>query len=812
MHRFLILTSIQHKKMAEESLKAVFGEEGIHSWQENAFSVRVEGSGTASVEIFHREEAEDFEQKHLHLLHEVYSGLDYDDPETAKLIRVQLAIINAVIVIQTATAVKPYNEDPWYRMLVSLTRQLNGVAMLEDHSLLDGMGRVIVHPDGKKGDADFRPFAAEKMVLGIPPTSEEGRLRKAASISRLTALGIGTNGHLPELPPSDALIMRTRMEVAQRAATALIVIQFACDIAYEQLPVEKARQAARENLRKYGLKSRMTEREKDFLSAAEPGKAEAALIIWHYEACWVLMWALNLVEALPFPDRICDTRVAIATLFSCSNFIDFYKETRLREAREILDEADLNYHFQWASTQSRLDGQEPAAGMNPGVIMERERGFDWLLRLDENDWDVIAATDVGPENELLINGRIHLEGVSNCTFQSHEDLLEDDSYCFYGYETVPGAQIDMWGKTASFRAQVSPKGTPVVLKEGELEDSDTLTRLKKAEHALAECQRVLESLQEEAMPRVDPSLDLELQKHYDARGLFEQVQALAAVFANKELDFAQQCEQFAPIFAQMSRLLKEPAASMPREYRQLNNAYGMTLFQLYIRITGIRDKADKDGLSLSADFTRAADELQSVLEAALPEEEAHAFSDEERSQINELTSVLNDPALSFDRRAAAGRRLWDDQRIAVDDRIDFVEAVIDLATELIEEAEAQTEQLMDDLAVIENRTWEDPEPAVLAINRQIMLLKEMEGALTGPFINLLTESPIRTGNEKSATQRAMDFFLDVVEVAVRESEVTGAYNGTMTLLFRNTPQGEMGQAIRVWLDDGLITGILPSWK
>jgi len=815
MRVFFILASLQHRKTVEESLKSVFAAGDIHSWQENAFSARIDGRGTASIDVFHRDGDEDFDEKHLHSLRAFYFGLDYDDAKTATFVRMQLAVVNTVIVINTTTAYEPREDDPWYRALLGLTAAVSGIARLEDGCLLDKTGQVIVFPDGKKGDADFQPVAAEKMVIGTPFASEEGRIRKSASMEKLKALGIRTIDHLPELPPSDVASLPTRLEIAQRAATVLIIIQFACDVAYEQMAIEDARRATQENLEKYGLKRHLTKREKMFLSAPVPDRTEATQIIWHYEACWVLMWALHLVDELPFPNSICNTQTAIAILFSCPDFRAFYNRTKVRGVSKILDEADLNYRYNWACTQSRLDGEEPAAEMNASVIIERKRAFDWLFGLAESDWDVMVAAKDATGNALVVKGEILIDGVTHCAFRSHEDILEDDSYCFYGYETLPGARIDMWGNTVAFRAQVSPKGTPIVLKKGELETCGALTRLHQAESVLEECQEALAALQEQAMPKVDASHNLEIQKHYDAKGLFEQIQAFAAIRANKELAFAQQCEQFVPVFFAMTRIVKEAAANMPEALKQEDNAYGMTLFQLYAQVAGVRGRVEKEGLSLSDAFIRAAYDLQLAVEEAyedLAETEEYEFSEAETAEIERLKQKSSDSFSSFETRVDAARRLWEDTRLDVSDRIDYVDAIIDLATDMIHETDNETKQLMDGLAVAESGKWKNPEPAIAAINHQVTLLKEMQGAMTGPFISLLTESPMRGQEEKSATQQAMGFVLDAVEVAVRESEVTGAFGRTMALLFRHTPPGQRSHAIRVWLDDGLVTGILPSWK
>ena len=212
---------------------------------------------------------------------------------------------------------------------------------------------------------------------------------------------------------------------------------------------------------------------------------------------------------------------------------------------------------------------------------------------------------------------------------------------------------------------------------------------------------------------------------------------------------------------------------------------------------------------------QAAYNLQLAVEEAyeeLAESEEVELTDEEQAEVNRLEKELGNTGIPFEQRIRAARQLWGDARLDVGDRIDYVDTVIDLATEMLSDAEVETEKLMDDLLMIENRQWDHPEPAIAAISRQIDVLKEMQGHMTGPFINLLAESPLKSAEGKSAIQQAMEFVLESVEVVVRESEETDDFDGSMSLLFRNAPPDRKGHAIRVWMDDDLITGMLHSWK
>ncbi|MDL2283555.1 DUF4272 domain-containing protein [Oxalobacter sp. OttesenSCG-928-P03] len=815
MNFLTILASVQHNGQVAAALGRIFASFEPVSDQENLFQVKTAEGNEAQVRILFHERSGDAGDIWLRGLRDFYVTLPYQDAAIKPLVLTQLSVVNVIVVARTEADFDGSEDDPLYGKFMALARELDGIVYLEDSTLTDRTGKVIVYPDGRKGEADFMPVAAEKMVIGTPPQSTEGMDRKTASIEKLKARGIRTIDHLPELPPAAAINPRTRIAAARRAATALVIIQFACDIAHDQMDIDESRALTLENLKKYRLEPFMTERERAFLYAREPDRTEATQIVWQYEAYWVLIWALNLLDELSFPDSICDTDAAIAALFSSVDIRAFYRKTEMRAISEILDEADLNYRCNWACTQSRLDGEEPAGGMNPGVVMERKRAFDWLLRLAENDWDAIAGSDGDQQNELLIGGDIIIEGVTHCVFQSHEDVLEDDSWCFYGYKTAPGAQIRVWDRTVSFRAQVSPKGTPIVLKSRQGEEDGSPAQMEGVMALLEECQEVLVELQKQAMPRADMSRNMEIQQYYDAQGLFEQLQAFAAVFADSALDFAEQCEKLTPLFIEMKRIVADAAESMPEEFRREDNGYGLTLFQLFTQVAGVRGRVEKEGLSLSDAFTRAAYDLQLAVEEAydaLAETREYVMTDEDEIEIRHLENELNNRDLPVKRRIRAARLLWDDARLDVSRRIDYVDAVIDLATAMISDAEDETEKLMDDLIMIESHQWDNPEPAIAAINRQIELLGEMQGDMTGPFINLLSESPIKDAEGKSTMQQAMDFMLESVEVTVRESEETAGFEGSMSLLFRDAPADRKGHAIRVWMDDGLITGMLPSWK
>ncbi|MBZ5782480.1 DUF4272 domain-containing protein, partial [Klebsiella aerogenes] len=58
----------------------------------------------------------------------------------------------------------------------------------------------------------------------------------------------------------------------------------------------------------------LTPNEREIMAPAQPSREVIAKFGWRYEAAYLLEWALGLVDALPFPDAICDVPLTSRTL------------------------------------------------------------------------------------------------------------------------------------------------------------------------------------------------------------------------------------------------------------------------------------------------------------------------------------------------------------------------------------------------------------------------------------------------------------------------------------------------------------------
>ena len=209
--------------------------------------------------------------------------------------------------------------------------------------------------------------------------------RKAASIARLQTAGIPYIDHLPMIEPASEVRIRSAEEIAQRAIACLITIQAACDRNAGNYSPDTA-QWCQQLLEQYGI-TQLTPAEVRILS--NQGEQQDVInMVWKYEAYWVLLWALGIVETLDFPDHTIDCDFAIEAVSRHEDFAAFLQHVRLRDIHSILDEADLIYRYHWACVDARLKQAPMPASMNASVVMERHAALNWLIDNDgQNDWD-----------------------------------------------------------------------------------------------------------------------------------------------------------------------------------------------------------------------------------------------------------------------------------------------------------------------------------------------------------------------------------------------------------------------------------------
>ncbi|MGE6353426.1 DUF4272 domain-containing protein [Flavobacterium sp. NPDC079362] len=213
---------------------------------------------------------------------------------------------------------------------------------------------------------------------------EDQKLRKENNEKILENYTIKINRNLPCIESESETTLRTPKEIAQRVSVLAVVNL----VAFNSISPEEAT----EYLQNYKLWNFVTENEKEFL--ANPTDDKKANESWKCEGIWVLMWALNKVETLDFPNEFCDLENLDPDDYPVGQdkdpnfFIDAIVSTRSKS--EILDVNDLYYRFNWACVDERINGRE-IEGINPGIVYERQYALNWLVNYMEQDWDIVTC-------------------------------------------------------------------------------------------------------------------------------------------------------------------------------------------------------------------------------------------------------------------------------------------------------------------------------------------------------------------------------------------------------------------------------------
>ncbi|MCG8457103.1 MAG: DUF4272 domain-containing protein, partial [Holophagales bacterium] len=152
--------------------------------------------------------------------------------------------------------------------------------------------------------------------------------------------------------------------------------------------------------------SSLSPEEQAFLALDEPDPEQAEMLVWRHESVQALLFALGHLPDLPWPSGGADMDRLIPLVQSLSKDPEFTRQSVMRPRAAILDALDLTFRqhwavrqmfvqqqpmpadFDWTSAAPRLPVPEcPAAG----VLFERHRTLNWLIRFADADWDDVPT-------------------------------------------------------------------------------------------------------------------------------------------------------------------------------------------------------------------------------------------------------------------------------------------------------------------------------------------------------------------------------------------------------------------------------------
>lgn len=275
--------------------------------------------------------------------------------------------------------------------ILAATKEIGGLLFMPSGHILDAEGNEVVDGQGEitAEDVAIKVIEPQPNLTEFAQATVENQGVRRATIAKLEANHIPFTENMPLLPDTKSMKLHSVETIARRAAVVLIIIQFVREIVdeHEKASIKTSKRIAEVFLNRYGVKMNMTVLEEAFLQQENYEPQQLIDKMWLYESAWVMMWSIGLVDELKEPQEICDVEHVLNVLASYQNIGELLVDVTAREPQEILTRMDENYLYYWACVDARLKNNPTPADLDEGIVMERQRAFNWLTQLNNESWD-----------------------------------------------------------------------------------------------------------------------------------------------------------------------------------------------------------------------------------------------------------------------------------------------------------------------------------------------------------------------------------------------------------------------------------------
>ncbi|NQY99362.1 MAG: DUF4272 domain-containing protein [Bdellovibrionales bacterium] len=311
-------------------------------------------------------------------MHNLYQGLITDAHRTP-----QEKVLIHLTKCERAFKIDYEDLDEAVTLITSMAEHMGAIVFTPAEALMTPRLEVVHSFEGacEVSDYDFRVPADS--FEHLVEEDQENLERKSRSLRKIAEMGVPTLDSLPVIPSSSQTQLRDTETLARRIITLAAVA-----VKGETRESEISFQV----LEKYEIDpAEVSPFELQFLK--DPSAPDNIFVncTWRYESLYALMWAAGYMADLKSPTEIVEVPSLIPVIRDSQDFDDFVSKARPQNKNSVLDELDFTYRLAWACTEARVNNQDPAAGLQPGVVYERHYAFNWLINRYGEDWDNIST-------------------------------------------------------------------------------------------------------------------------------------------------------------------------------------------------------------------------------------------------------------------------------------------------------------------------------------------------------------------------------------------------------------------------------------
>lgn len=257
---------------------------------------------------------------------------------------------------------------------------------------LNKNGEVILAGDGRSEVETYFPFTLDRDPERLKDCTDRQKTRRYENMKYLFDRGI----YVMELPVNgddEEISIRNKEEVVRRMLGLFVVSLYSEAMLNpeENMTVPQAREYISHVMDCYAVKDPeeiLTPEEYAYIQDDDPDEKTMINYSWRYENLYILEWVLGLLDWTD-PVEICDVPLTVRCINGneYGSIKEFCKKTVMRSKKEILDKADLVYRMDWAAVDARCHRMKGPAGIDHGVIHERHKTLNWMIRFLDADWD-----------------------------------------------------------------------------------------------------------------------------------------------------------------------------------------------------------------------------------------------------------------------------------------------------------------------------------------------------------------------------------------------------------------------------------------
>lgn len=203
--------------------------------------------------------------------------------------------------------------------------------------------------------------------------------RKEASHQTMTKKTIPFLDRLAPLPALQQMVRPSSTDVAKRLTIELALA----------LKADGAKDEVLQPLLSAVDRNRLSDEEREFLSATKTNVNDEILYLWHAERAMVLAWSLGWVKELPWATKTTEPM----KLYQLVKEHLLAGETWPVPLSQIADHADLTYRMHWSVLNAKYMDRDAPDHLQVDVLQERHYALAWLLGLQSLEHQVEQAVD-----------------------------------------------------------------------------------------------------------------------------------------------------------------------------------------------------------------------------------------------------------------------------------------------------------------------------------------------------------------------------------------------------------------------------------